>query len=101
KVKIFKNLSIIGDKIVYFDDTAYYKNRGFGILLCNCRLFLSYRGIDFLVSLLSNDDRLEVAEFLHRVSGREKWKFLELGLFSLFAKKFKTKKDDIWGLDIF
>ncbi|WP_457641809.1 hypothetical protein, partial [Persephonella sp.] len=100
KVKVLKKLPILGDKVVYFD-TAYFRYSGFGIVICNCRFLLIFRGIMFNIIFLSSEDVYKVAEILSQKSGREKWRFTDFGR-SSFVKKFKKKRrDEFLEIDIF
>ncbi|WP_456383164.1 hypothetical protein [Persephonella sp.] len=96
KVKVFKKLPILGDKVVYFD-TAYFAHNGFGILICNCRFLLPLRGILFLIMFLPREDVYKVAEILSQKSGRSKSLFASFGVVS-FTKKFKKNKNNIWDI---
>ena len=99
KVKVFKKLPILGDKVVYFN-TAYFAYNGFGILICNCRFLKALRGIIFPIMFLPREDISKVAEFLSQKSGRSKNLFAAFGIVT-FTKKFKKNKDNMWDLDIF
>jgi len=87
KVRFFKNFPLFGDKVVYFD-TANFRFSNFGITICNCRFLLYIRGIVFNILVLPSKDKDKVAEILSQISGREKWRFKDLGRTS-FVKKFK------------
>jgi len=100
KVRIFKKLPVLGDKVAYFD-TAYFRYSGFGIIICNCRFLLILRGVIFNITFLPSEDAYKVAEILSQKSGREKWRFTDLGR-SSFVKKFKKKRrDEFLEIDIF
>ncbi|WP_457642394.1 hypothetical protein [Persephonella sp.] len=96
KVRVFKKLPILGDKTVYFD-TAYFRYAGYGIVICNCRFLLPFRGILFFIMFLPSEEISKTAEFLSKKSNREYSLFASFGVVS-FTKKFKKNKNNIWDI---